>query len=85
MATEATSEATTADQRPRLLTNAPLPTNSTLVSRATGVANFATSDAAKFLRVGAGDQMNTGNTPFGLGRVYISYSPSGERTTTFDA
>jgi hypothetical protein len=28
--------------------------------------------------------MNTANTPFALGPVYISYSPSGDGTTTFD-
>lgn len=31
----------------------------------------------------SGDQMNTGNTPFAIGPVYISYSPSGDGTTTF--
>ena len=31
----------------------------------------------------SGDQMNTGNTPFTIGPVYISYSPSGDGTTTF--
>jgi hypothetical protein len=28
--------------------------------------------------------MNTGYMPFALGPVYISYSPSGVGTTTFD-
>ena len=31
----------------------------------------------------SGDQMNTGNEPFALGPVYISYSPSGDGTTVF--
>jgi hypothetical protein len=99
MAVDAISEAATADQRPRLLTNAPLPTNSTLVSRATGVANFVISGAPKFCgaRIRAGRQtisvyisdghtllMNTGNAPFALGPVYISYNHSDDGATTFD-
>ena len=43
-----------------------------------------TTTAANSPTVISGDQMNTGNTPFALGPVYISYSPSGEGTTTFD-
>jgi PE family len=43
-----------------------------------------TTTAANSPTVISGDQMNTGNTPFALGPVYISYSPSGDGTTIFD-
>jgi len=33
----------------------------------------------------SGSSMNTGNTPFSLGPVYISYSPTGTGTTIFDS
>ena len=43
-----------------------------------------TTTAADPLTV-TGSVMNTGNIPFELGPVYISESPSGLGTTTFDA
>ncbi len=43
-----------------------------------------TTTAANSPTVISGGQMNTGNTPFALGPVYISYSPSGDGTTIFD-
>jgi hypothetical protein len=43
-----------------------------------------TTTASNSPAVSSGDLMNTGNTPFALGPVYISYSPRGEGTTIFD-
>jgi len=42
-----------------------------------------TTTEAKSPTVISGDQMNTCDTPFAIGPVYISYSPSGDGTTTF--
>ena len=42
-----------------------------------------TTTAGNSPTVISGDQMNTGNEPFALGPVYISYSPSGDGTTIF--
>ena len=42
-----------------------------------------TTTAGNSPTVVSGDQMNTGNEPFALGPVYISYSPSGTGTTIF--
>ena len=43
-----------------------------------------TTTAANSPTISSGDQMNTGNTPFAQGPVYISNSPSGTGTTIFD-
>jgi PE family len=43
-----------------------------------------TTTAASSPTITSGVQMNTGNTPFALGPVYISNSPSGDGTTIFD-
>ncbi|BBZ39431.1 hypothetical protein MCNS_24940 [Mycobacterium conspicuum] len=43
-----------------------------------------TTTAGNSPTVVSGDQMNTGNEPFALGPVYISYSPSGVGATVFD-
>jgi len=42
-----------------------------------------TTTAGNSPTVVSGDQMNTGNEPFALGPVYISYRPSGDGTTVF--
>ncbi len=42
-----------------------------------------TTTASNSPTVVSGDQMNTGNTPFALGPVYVSHSPSGQGATTF--
>jgi hypothetical protein len=43
-----------------------------------------TTTAGNTPAVISSDQMNTGNEPFALGPVYISYSPSSVGTTVFD-
>lgn len=43
-----------------------------------------TTTAANSPAVISGDQMNTGNEPFALGPVYLSYTPAGDGTTVFD-
>lgn len=42
-----------------------------------------TTDSTNAPTVVSGDQMNTGNMPFALQPIYISYSPAGSGTTTF--
>ena len=63
MAAEATSEATTADQRPRPLADASLPTNSTLVSYATCVAElrYLFWEPCRDLRAGSDDETFSGD------------------------